>query len=108
MARFATHMHLKTLFFFLVWCAAMFYSVSPAVASGVYTIRDVQASKSAADANKARQLAIDEAQTVAFKKLMRTLVAEDDFKAATNTDNDTIAKLVQSFDVDDEKIEDKS
>ena len=89
--------------FVLLWAA--FAVAGPAAArdASVFLIRDVAVDASAENATEARDIALADGHSVAFRRLIARLVP----MAATGTvprlETVDIAPLVQSFEVDDEK-----
>lgn len=91
----------KPVFFALILLAA------PAMAQPVadpYTVEGVAVDVVAANAVKAREKALVEAQVKAFEKLADTTLSAEDRAAYTIPDADTIMALVKDFEVTNEQL----
>lgn len=91
----------KPVFFGLVLAACLAFT-APALAQ--YTVEGVEVDVTAANAVKAREEALKQAQVKAFEQLARTTLGEDGMASYTMPDADTVMALVQDFEVTNEQL----
>lgn len=90
---------------------AMFLLVcNPAIAKDedIYTIQDVWVEKKAKNATDARKYAVSEAGLIAYDKLIRKIISDDDYEKMPVLSHEEISNLVKGYEVKEEKIGSKS
>ncbi len=79
-------------------------TANPALAKDVFTVDNIPVEKSASDATEAKNMAIDEAEKLAFDKLIKSVVNEADLARIPSLSEEEISSLVKGFEVSDEKL----
>lgn len=89
----------------LVSLCAVVAVAGPAAArdASVFLVRDVAVDASAENATEARDIALADGHSAAFRRLIARIVPIDAVETVPQPDAADIAPLVQSFEVDDEK-----
>lgn len=72
-------------------------------ANDKFTISDITVEKKASDATGARKLAISEAESIAFDKLVRSMITDADYYKLPVLSKQDISALVKGYEVSDEK-----
>lgn len=93
----------KPVFFGLFAVVSLALSV-PALAQISYTVEGVEVDVTAANAVKAREEALKQAQVKAFEQLALGALGEEGMAAYTMPDADTVMALVQDFEVTNEQL----
>ncbi len=87
--------------------ALLLLAVAPAAYAAdedeLYTVQDVTVDKTAASAAQAREIALAEAQALAFDRLVRRLVGKERTAAVPRQNAQSLARLVRGFEVDRER-----
>ena len=87
---------------------ACFFGIQAAQAqNALFTIEDVKVDVTAENALKARELAFEQAQSLAFEELVTRMLPEGQGAAFENTPVSTISMLVKDYEVSDEKLSSK-
>lgn len=93
----------KPVFFGLIALVTLALS-TPAIAQISYTVEGVEVDVTAANAVKAREEALKQAQVKAFEQLALNTMGEEGMSAYTMPDADTVMALVQDFEVTNEQL----
>ena len=86
-----------------LWAALAMAGPAAARDSSAFLVRDVAVDASAENATEARDIALAEGHSVAFRRLIARIVPSAAAWTVPQLDADDLAPLVQSFEVDDEK-----
>lgn len=83
---------------------ALALAPAPPALADPYTVADVAVDETAADAATARDVAIEAGQNAAWATLVRRLLGDTDVDRALAFDAAVVGRLVQSFEVTEEKV----
>ncbi len=83
---------------------ALALAPAPPALADPYTVADVAVDETAADAATARDVAIETGQRAAWATLVRRLLGDADVDRALALDAAVVGRLVQSFEVTEEKV----
>jgi hypothetical protein len=91
-----------------IFVALLLLYARPALAAENFTIKNVDASKTAGSAQAARQMAIASAQVKAFAQLIDAIVMPEDKSRVPELSEPEIADLVSGYEVTEEKVGEKT
>lgn len=94
----------KRIIFSLLLGLCYVFSSAAFAQTSLYVVKDVTVDVTAQDSVTAQEMAFEQAQVKAFNILAERLVDEGQINAARNAGNETIAGMIQDFEVTNERL----